>query len=573
VIAQGIDPGVTMRWYRLLSVSLLVAASGCLAHERARSGPGAAPVAAPAVAPMAPTATEEPRFGTVDFKVSCSAAAQHQFDQAVGALHSFFYPETVKAFGRVLELDPGCAMAYWGIARSQLPNPLVQPFPPGTWQRGREAVARGLALGPPTPRERDWLEAAGAFFDGPEQQPYRARVQRYRQAMERLADRYPDDVEAAAFYALALLESADPHDRTFGDQLRAARRLEPVVASHPNHPGVTHYLIHAYDHSPIAGQGLASANAYANIAPSAPHALHMPSHIYSMLGLWKQVLEADRAALAVARDYAARNFPPGTTYVGVGHSLDFMEYAYLQLGMDREAEGVVVEAQSITRTNVPSLAVDTAVAAVPVRYTLERDAWGEAAALPPRPSAYPYAEAVRLFGRALGAARMGDPDHLAQAVGDLERMETLRAASAAALDQAYWAEQIEVLIEVATAWRLQAMGDGDEALGRLRRAAELEEASEKHVAMENRLLPAREQLGDLFLERHLPEQALDEYQVSLLNYPARARSLAGAARAAALAGQAGLARHYFELLRDQTAGADGQRPGIEAARVYLLSAR
>jgi tetratricopeptide (TPR) repeat protein len=562
-----------MRWYRSLSVSLLVASSGCLAHEGAVNGPGASPVAAPAVAPMAPSVTEEPRFGTVGFKVSCSAAAQHQFDQAVGALHSFFYPETVKAFGRVLELDPGCAMAYWGIARSQLPNPLVQPFPPGTWQRGREAVARGLALGPATPREREWLEAAGAFFDGPEDQPYRARVQRYRQAMERLADHYPEDVEATAFYALALLESADPHDRTFDDQLRAARRLAPVMASHPNHPGVTHYLIHAYDYSPIAGQGLASANAYASIAPSAPHALHMPSHIYSMLGLWKQVLVADRAALAVARDYAARSFPPGTTYVGVGHSLDFMEYAYLQLGMDREAERVVAEAQSITRTNVPSLAADTAVAAIPVRYTLERDAWGEAAALPPRPSAYPYAEAVRLFGRALGAARLGDPDHLAQSVGDLERMETLRAASAATLDQAYWAEQIEVLIDVATAWRLQAMGDGDEALGRLRRAAELEEASEKHVAMENRLLPAREQLGDLLLERHLPEQALVEYQASLLIYPARARSLAGAARAAALAGQAGLARHYFELLRDQTAGADGQRPGIEAARASLLSAR
>jgi tetratricopeptide (TPR) repeat protein len=292
-----------------------------------------------------------------------------------------------------------------------------------------------------------------------------------------------------------------------------------------------------------------------------------------MLGLWKQVLASDQAALEVSRAYAASHFPPGTTYVGVGHSLDFMENAYLQLGMDREAAEVVAEAQAITRTNVPSLAVDTAVAAIPVRFALERGAWAEAAALPARPSAYPYAEAVRLFGRALGAARLGDRGHLAQADADLARMEVLRAAMAARVDGAYWAEQIEVLVEGASAWLDYARHDDDGAQRRLRRAAGLEEASEKHVAMENRLFPMRQQLGELLLLLGQPEQALAEFETSLRASPARARGLSGAARAAAMSGQDGVARHYYEQLRDLTSGADGQRPDIEAARAWLLNAR
>ena len=498
--------------------------------------------------------------------MSCSPEAQRQFDLAVGALHSFFYPETVKAFERVLEIDPSCAMAYWGIARSQLPNPLVLPFPPGTFQRGLDAVAKGKALGPKTQRERDWLDAAEAYFADPDTLGYPARIQRYESAMEQLAQRYPEDTEASVFYALALLESANPHDKTYANQLAAAKLLRKLAPGHPDHPGITHYVIHAYDYSPIAGQGLDAANAYARIAPSAPHALHMPSHIYSMLGMWAPSIASNEATLEVARAYAAAHFPAGVVLTAEPHSLDFMEYAYLQLGRDREAREVVARAAAIARTNAPSLAADAALAAIPTRFALERGAWAEAAALEPRPSDYPYAEAVRLFGRAVGAARLGDPGHAAQAREAIERMRALRARYVAKPDQEYWAEQTEALVEAASAWLAHAEGDDGEARRLLARAADIEDASEKHVAMENRLFPMREQLADLLLETGRSAEALAQFQASLASAPNRLRGLAGATRAAEAAGLADLAAQYREKLRALTAGADGDRPGLAGLR-------
>jgi tetratricopeptide (TPR) repeat protein len=555
-----------------LAAMLVVVSSGCMAHEEAAKGAGAASTAEAARPAAAPAAAEpRPNFGTVHFPVSCSAPAQQQFDLALGALHSYFYPETVKAFQKVLEIDPTCAMAYWGIARSQPPNPLVLPFPPGTYLRGREAIAKGKALGAPTQRERDWLDAGEAYVIDPDDAPYAVRIQRYAKAMEQLASRYPDDVEAAIFYAHALIESADPHDKSYGNQYKAAHLLEKLARTHPNHPGITHYIIHAYDYSPIAGEGLAAANEYAKIAPSAPHALHMPSHIYSMLGEWKASIASNQATLAVARPYAARTFGPGIVLPGEPHSLDFMAYAYLQLGMDREAKEMVDALTRITKLNVPSIAGEAPFAAVPVRYALERGAWAEAAALPPRQSANPYVEAVVLFGRALGAARLGDPAHIAQARADIDRMVEVRARYAAKPDQGYWAEQTEVLIASSSAWLYHALKNDREALRLLREAADMEDASEKHVAMENRLFPAREQLGYLLLELQEPTKALEELQASLKTTPNRLRGFYGAAKAAEQSGQPALARSYFEKLRKLTAEANGNRPEIAEARSALAS--
>jgi len=556
-----------------IAAALVLVSSGCTAHERAASGPAASPEAAVTSVAPAGTAVGAPNYGTVRFAVSCSAPAQQQFDVAVGALHSFFYPETVKAFTRVLEIDPGCAMAYWGIARSQPPNPLVLPFPPGTYQRGLEAISKGKALGPKTQRERDWLDAAEVYFADPEGVPYGVRIKRYEKAMEQLTQRYPDDTEAAVFYALSLLESANPHDKSYDNQFKAAKLLERLAPSHPNHPGITHYIIHAYDYSPIAGQGLAAANEYARIAPSAPHALHMPSHIYSMLGMWKPSIESNQVTLVAARAYASKNFPAGVVLTGEPHSLDFMEYAYLQLGKDREAQGMVAEAAAITRANAPSIVVDAAVAAIPTRYALERGAWAEAAALHPRPSTYPYAEAVRLFGRAVGAARLGDPGHVAQARADIEKMEELRAKYVAKPDQSYWSEQTEVLIEGASAWLSHAQRDDANAARLLGKAADLEDASEKHVAMENRLFPMREQLGYLLLELQEPQKALAHFEASLKSTPNRLRGLYGAAKAAERIGQMGIARDYFEKLRTLTAEANGERTEIAEARAFLAASR
>lgn len=549
--------------------ALFVVSSGCAGHEGAAKG--GAPSASAPLPGGAANASKAPNYGTVSFPVSCSAAAQQQFDLAVGALHSFFYPETVKAFTRVLEIDPGCAMAYWGIARSQPPNPLVLPFPPGTFQRGLEAISKAKALGPKTQRERDWLAAAETYFADPDAVPYDVRIERYRKAMEQLTRQYPDDSEAAVFYALALLESADPHDKSYGNQLEAAKLLEKLAPVHPNHPGITHYIIHAYDYSPIAGQGLTAANEYARIAPSAPHALHMPSHIYSMLGMWKPSTESNQVTLVAARAYAAKSFPAGVVLIGEPHSLDFMEYAYLQLGNDGEARRVMAEAAAITKSNAPSIVVDAALATIPTRFALERGAWAEAAALEPRPSAYPYAEAVRLFGRAVGAARLGDPAHVAQARADVDRMSELRARHLAKPDQVYWSEQTQVLIDGASAWLSHAQGDENEARRLLRKAADLEDASEKHVAMENRLFPMREQLGYLLLELQEPQKALPELEASLRSTPNRLRGLYGAAKAAERSGQRGIARDYFEKLRALTAEADGQRAEIAEARAFLTA--
>jgi tetratricopeptide (TPR) repeat protein len=399
------------------------------------------------------------------------------------------------------------------------------------------------------------------------------RTRRYAAAMDALAARYPDDAEAQVFLALALLQAADPHDRTFADQFRAARILERLQVSRPRHPGILHYEIHAYDYSPIAAQGLAAADAYTAIAPAAPHAVHMPSHVYSMLGMWDRSIASNLATLVVAQRYAERNFPPGVTNAAAPHSLDFMEYAYLQQGKDREALSVVGDAATIRKLNVTFLAQATGLAAIPVRYALERGAWAEAAALEIRPTPFPYAEAVGWYGRAIGAARVGDPEHQVKAQGAIERLKELRATYLLKPDQAYWAEQTEVFVQSASGWLARAQGDDAGALRLLRGAADLEDATEKHVAMENRILPVREQLGYLLLELGKPEAALAEFQVSLKSTPNRLRGYYGAARAAELSGQAGLAGQYQEKLRELTANATGSRVEIEYARRALASRR
>jgi tetratricopeptide (TPR) repeat protein len=499
--------------------------------------------------------------------VSCNGAAQEQFNRAVGMLHSFYYPETIKAFNRVLQLDPGCAMAYWGIARSQPPKPLVVPFPPGTFERGLEAISKGKELGPKTERERAWLDAAETYFSEFKTVPYGTRIKRYEKAMQRLVQRYPDDTEASVFYALALLESTDMHDKAYGNQFEAAQILERLAPANPNHPGITHYIIHAYDYSELAGKGLAAANEYARLAPSAWHALHMPSHIYSMMGMWTKSIESNQATVARAHDYAVKNFPPGVVLGAEPHSFDFMEYAYLQLGKDVEAKTVLAQAAAVTKTIAPAITIDAALAAIPVRYTLERGAWEEAAALEPRPSTYPYAEAVRLFGRAMGAAKVGDRNHIEQARADVAKMIEVRQKYVVG-DDRYWAEQTEVLIDSASGWLARAQKKNGEALQRLRKAADLEDASEKHVAMENRLFPAREQLGYLLLEVQEPKKALAEFETSLKSTPNRLRGLYGAAKAAERAGQSGVAKGYYQKLLELTAGANGQRMEIAEAKQF-----
>ena len=551
----------------LAGVVILLAS--CTAHEAA-STKSPPPIAATAPAPD--RAGEQAEYGVVHFPVSCSPEAQAKFDLGVSQLHSFFYPETLKTFTRVAEIDPTCAMAYWGLAFAQLPNPLVPPFDPAALKRAGEALENGKALAR-TQREKDWLSAGEPLFRDASSIDQSERTRRYAAAMDSLATRYPDDAEAQIFFALALLQSADPHDRTFGSQFRAAMILERLQAARPRHPGIIHYEIHAYDYSPIARQGLAAADAYAAIASAAPHAVHMPSHVYSMLGMWDRSIASNQATLVVARQYAEKNFPPGVTNAAEPHSLDFMEYAYLQQGRDREALAVVGEAAAIRKLNVTFLGQATGLAAIPVRYALERGAWGEAAALEIRPTPFPYAEAVGWFGRAMGAARMAGPENQVKARNAIERLKELRAAYLLKPDQAYWAEQTEVLVQSASGWLARAQGDDAGALRLLRSAADLEDGSEKHVAMEHRIFPVREQLGYLLLELGKPEAALVEFQASLKSTPNRLRGYYGAARAAELSGTPGLAGQYQEQLRALTDRATGSRTEVQYAREALASGR
>src|SRR5262245_48949124 len=341
-------------------------------------------------------------YGKVHFPISCSAEAQQLFDKGLGQLHSFFYPETVKTFTAVATADPSCAMAYWGVAMSERPNPLIVPIPVDNLKRGWAAVEKAKATGPKTDRERDYVAAVEAYFRDPEQGDFKARILAYEQAMEQVYRRNSDDTEAMIFYALAINEAVDHADKTYARQLKAGALLEEALARQPEHPGVAHYIIHTYDFPPLAQRGLRAARRYAALAPSAPHALHMPSHTFSMVGLWEELIPADEAAAAFYRAYSARALQ-GATTGGQLHSMDFLTYAYLQRAQDREAQRLVTERDGIQKFFVRFITFDTAYAAIPVRYAIERGQWAEAAQTTPVTSNFPAAAAISHFGRALGA--------------------------------------------------------------------------------------------------------------------------------------------------------------------------
>jgi hypothetical protein len=509
-------------------------------------------------------------FGNVHLETSCSTAVRAQFDRAVAMLHSFFYPETEKAFRAIAEREPTCAMAYWGIAISQRPNPLTAPFPPQLLQQGWEAIQKARAANPQTPRERDWIEALALFFEGHATIDQQTRTQRYAAAMARLHDRYPADGEATVFYALALLEAVDLNDKTYASQLKAAAMLEGLQASQPNHPGIVHYIIHAYDYAPIATRGLAAARGYAALAPSAPHALHMPSHIFSTLGMWQDAIRANVAADQATRDYAGSTSAAAkanpASIPGRYHMLDFLVNAYLQIAQDRRAKAILDEHNSPGASpSGGSITAHTGFAAIPVRYALDRHAWAEAAAIPPMQTTFKQADAIVAFGRSLGAARRGN---LADAKTELANITRMRQELAAGGDP-YWAEQVGIQEAAATGWIALAEKDTARALESLSDAAVREDRSEKHVAMENRLSPMRELLGEMLLEVRRPSDALREFERSLQAIPGRFRSIAGAAEAAARLGNRAAATAYYRQLLALTSEADSERPAIAAARAYL----
>ena len=504
------------------------------------------------------------KLGRVVFKTSCSPEAQKQFERALAMQHSFFFPETVKAFTAIPETDPSCAIAYWGIAISQRPNPLVPPFPAEALKKGLEAIEKGESIGAKTQRERDWLAALKAFYKDYETVDQDTRTKNYEKAMEALVQKYPDDVEAKVFYALALNETFD--HKNMDPLLKAIAILEPIDKKYPDHPGVTHYLIHSYDFAPLANRGVPVANKCARIAPAAPHAQHMPSHSYSMVGMWEQSIISNQRAIAVSADYATRAKLDGVL-AGVPHGYDFMSYAYLQLGQDAKARALLEPVAAITKTIGPRIAAATAQNAVPARYVLERQDWQAAAQLKPVGTGLPAAEAITHFARAIGAARSGAP---AAAQADIDSLKDLRGQLEKA-NQGYWAGQVEIQVLGAQAWTEQATGNRDEALKLMRAAADLEDSSEKHVAMENRLYPMRELLADMLMAQNQPKAALTEYEASMKNSPMRLRGFYGAAKAADAVGDTKKARDYFDKLARLTRNAESDRPELQEARKRVAS--
>jgi tetratricopeptide (TPR) repeat protein len=499
------------------------------------------------------------KLGTVNFPVSCGPAAQAEFIRAVAALHSFWFDTSRKAFEAVAAADPGCSMAGWGVAMTLLGNPLASPPSPKALQDGWVAVERARAMGPRTQRERDYIEAIAAFYKDVDSVDHRTRALAYEKAMELVAARYPDDREAAIFYALALNVTLVPTDKTYANQLKAAAILEKVFAEQPNHPGVAHYLIHSYDFPPLAHKGLNAARRYAAIAPSAPHALHMPSHIFTRLGYWGESVDSNRASAAVAKDHG--NWL---------HAMDYMTYGYLQMGQDGEAKRALDAVQALGLPNNEYIGSAYAFAAVPARYALERRRWSEAAALSLHPREFPWnrwpmAEAVNAYARGLGAARSGDATGARR---EANRLSALRDVLATA-KQSYWAEQTEIQRQVVLAWATRVEGQHEEALTLMLKAVELEDKTEKHPVTPGPIVPPRELLGDMLLEMNQPTRALQAFEASARVEPNRFHGSAGAARAAELSGDRERAREHYAKLLTIAAKADSERVELRQARAFL----
>lgn len=515
------------------------------------------------------------KLGQVNFPVSCSAAAQKQFNRAMALQHSFQYQEAEAAFSEVSATDPSCAMCYWGVAMSNY-HPLWTPPTPDELRKGATAIERAKSLGARSQRERDYIAALDTFYKDHDRLDHRTRARAYEQAMKQLYLRYPNDNEAAIFYALALNERAlviDEKDYA-ENKKKAGEILNRVLPKEPNHPGIVHYLIHSYDVPKLAYLALPAARNYAKIAPSSAHALHMPSHIFTRLGLWQESIQSNLASAAVAWEKLAKS-NPGWTSADHLHALDYLVYAYLQGAQDQKAKAILDEANALNQADQEVFQVAFAWSAMPARYALERHHWDEAAALALHPTAFPwerfpFAEANLYFARAVGAARLG---HVPAARQEIERLALVQTALSEVKIGYDWATQVEIQRRAAAAWLAHAEGKNDEAVQLLRSAADVEDSTEKHPVTPGAILPAREMLGDLLLEMNQPVAALKEYETARQNSPGRFNSLYGAGRAAELSGDFRKAGIYYQSLVTLCRLSNNARPELRKAKTYLARHR
>ena len=509
------------------------------------------------------------KLGEVNFSVSCNDAAQKEFNRAMALFHSFWFDPAKKSFSKVLHHDPECGMAHWGIALTSMGNPLAWPPNPNALRAGAAAMAEAQRVGAKSEREREYISALGTFFKDWESTEHRPRAVAFEKAMEGVAARYPQDIEAQILYALVLNVTALPTDKTFANQLKAAGILDPLFKKYTTHPGVAHYLIHTYDYAELAEKGLPAARAFAGIAPSVPHALHMPSHIFSRVGLWQEMVEGNHASYLAAKSELKEATLDIGTYDAL-HAMDYMVFGHLQQAQDQAAKQLLDEVAAIRKVNVENFVAAYAFAAIPARFALERGDWKQAAGLELSPAGlswnkFPQAEAILVFARGLGAARVGN---IAAARKDVERLQMLKQAMTEA-KIGYWAGQTDFQIKTVNAWIALAEKRHDDAVQLMRVAAKAEEASDKHPVTPGNVVPCRELLGEMLMALNQPAQAFVEYELSLKRDPNRFRGIYGAARAAEASDNRQAARSYYAKLLTLTSDRDTERPEIVQARTFL----
>ena len=521
--------------------------------------------------------------GKVTFPITCTSGVQSDFARGVALLHSFFYEEAQRVFTSIAERDPNCAMAQWGIAMTWW-HPIWTPPTPDEMRAGKAAIEKAMAMKAGTDRERQFITALNTYYNAPESSTAapvgqschgpvgpRDRVAAYEKAMRQLGDKYPDDFEVQTFYAFAVLSVgyATPNDTSLSKQLEAAAILEKLWKQNPNHPGVIHYLIHSYDYPQLAQRGLAAAKAYDSIAPWVPHALHMPSHIFTRLGMWDESITANRASADASRAYAAMRHREATEAEEL-HALDYMAYSYLQEARDAEAKKIVDLAAKVRKTN-PELEFSAAyaLAAIPTRYAFERNDWAAAAALQipklPHWNSFPFMEALIEYGHALGRAHTGDLEGARKAI---VRMQQLRDATKDPKFD-YFKSHLDLQMQAASAWLMATEGKKKEAIDILRHAADAEDILGKHPVSPGAFIPIREQLGSLLFEMGQPKDAQREFEAALKIYPGRFRGLYGAAQAAEQAGDKENASRYYTKLAAQTTGAASSRDELNHIREFL----
>ena len=510
-------------------------------------------------------------LGTVHFPVSCLDDAQGDFTRAVALLHSFGYEESRKAFMAVSDKDPRCGMAQWGIAMTYY-HQIWAPPTASELVLGRAAAERAASLSAPTDRERGYIGAIGTFYRDSDRLDFRTRALAYKAAMEELSRRFPGDHEALIFYALSIRATAPEDDPSYTEQKKAAKILNDLLPIELQHPGIAHYLIHSFDYPSLAAAALPAAREYAKIAPSSPHALHMPSHIFTRLGLWQESIDSNVASADAARRLVARTHPGAASFDAL-HALDYLEYAYLQVDDETRAREVVREAAAAKAFDDPQFAAGYALAAIPARYALERRKWSAAAKLEPPQiempwDNFPYAKASSYFAQALGGARSGK---LERARAGLARLEDLHARLVQSpVPGPYdWTSRVESMHLAAQAWLVYSEKHGDEALKLARAAADLEDRTGKHAVSPGAILPARELLGDMLVELRRPGEALTEYEASLRTAPNRFNGLSGAARAAELSGNREKARQLYAKLLANCGTRTTGRAELSQARDYM----